>query len=422
MGKTQRHVKNLLLAFSLLALTAVSRAQDPAALALPASSAKSPTAPLPIGTVAPDFTAMDASGKDVKLSDFNGKVVVLDFWATWCGPCLASFPHTQEVAAKYKDLGVVVLASGTSDTNARFKDWISKNQSKYPDMRFVFDSHHENGSAAYGDRVSSHVYGVRGIPTRFVIGKDGIVQAVIVGYEPGDLRLEACLARVGVPVDAVTLASANQFEKEAAEKEAKALEEFAKSAPERAKAAEEAKKPMHTEFGSLKAGDAMPQFTVTGADGKALSLSDCAGKTVILSFSFIPTEARMKAAVATMARLSAIAARYKNQGVLVLNIFTQTPRDDFDHWVAGHKGQFAFVDAHDPVGRPAAGSGVKSLIILLSGVKMVRLPAALVVNAQGKFVGYAYGDNATGDGLAMLLQRSGVKLAPDDLPKTEAAN
>jgi peroxiredoxin len=179
---------------------------------------------------------------------------------------------------------------------------------------------------------------------------------------------------------------------------------------------------MHTEFGSLKAGDAMPQFTVTGADGKAFSLADCAGKTVILSFSFVPTEARMKAAVAAMTRLSAIAARYKDQGVLALNIFTATPRDEFDRWVAGHKEQFAFLSAHDPVGQPAAGASVKSLIISLSGAKMVRLPAALIINAEGKFVGYAYGDNATGDGLAMLLQRSGVKLAPDDLPKTAAAD
>jgi thiol-disulfide isomerase/thioredoxin len=70
--------------------------------------------------------------KEVHLADFKGKVVVLDFWATWCGPCISSFPHTQKLAAKYKDQDVVVLASGTSDTIAAFKKWIPANQTGMP--------------------------------------------------------------------------------------------------------------------------------------------------------------------------------------------------------------------------------------------------------------------------------------------------
>ena len=62
------------------------------------------------GTTAPDFTVQDKDGKPVKLSDYAGKVVVLDFWATWCGPCMSSMPHTNQVAKKFADQGVVVLA------------------------------------------------------------------------------------------------------------------------------------------------------------------------------------------------------------------------------------------------------------------------------------------------------------------------
>jgi hypothetical protein len=57
-------------------------------------------ATLAAGAIAPDFVMRDIDGKEVRLSDFKGKVVILDFWATWCGPCIASMPHTNELAAR----------------------------------------------------------------------------------------------------------------------------------------------------------------------------------------------------------------------------------------------------------------------------------------------------------------------------------
>ena len=258
---------------------------------------------------------------------------------------------------------------------------------------------------------------MQGIPTQFVIGADGVIKAVAVGNEPGDMRLEAGLANAGVAVDTATLARANQFERELAEKEAKAAAELAKAAPELAKAAEEAKKPMHTEFGSLKAGDTMPPFTVAGADGKAVSLSDFKGKTLVLGFWMVPSEARAKASAAAMSRLSDLAVKYRDQGVAVLNVCTAAPKEKFDEWVVSNRNKYAFVTAYDPVGAPTKDSPVRSLVIALSGAKRVTLPLAVMVNANGKFAGYAYGPQVEGDGLAMLLQRAGVKLAADDLPK-----
>jgi thiol-disulfide isomerase/thioredoxin len=149
-----------------------------------------------VGAQAPDFTTKDLGGAEHKLSDYKGKVVVLDFWATWCGPCMAAMPHTQEVAAKYKDQGVVVLGSCTSDTRAKFESWVKANAEKYPDIVWSHDAAERTPA-----RASHQLYGVRGIPTQFIIDRDGKVVDIVVGYMKGEAILDAALAKAGVKVD-----------------------------------------------------------------------------------------------------------------------------------------------------------------------------------------------------------------------------
>ncbi len=131
---------------------------------------------LAAGAQAPDFTVQDKAGSPVKLSDYKGKVVVLDFWATWCGPCQRSLPHTNEVAKQFADKGVVVLAVNVWDKKDAFDDWLPKHP-EYDAVTFVLDPTQEHGKD-----VASLLYHVSGIPTQYVIGKDGKVFQSFVGY------------------------------------------------------------------------------------------------------------------------------------------------------------------------------------------------------------------------------------------------
>lgn len=187
-------------------------------------AANAPAAPkqplLAAGIAAPNFLSVDAAGKDVHLADYAGKIVVLDFWATWCGPCQQSLPHTQAMARELKNQDVVVLAVCTSDKREAFEKWVASNREKYSDLVFTCDPN-EKGSATFGERASSALYHVSGIPTKFVIGRDGKVVASLVGYEDGDARTEAVLAKAGVKIDAAVVEKGNaQLAKD--EEEAKA--------------------------------------------------------------------------------------------------------------------------------------------------------------------------------------------------------
>lgn len=121
-----------------------------------------------------DFALKSLDGKTIKLSGLRGKVVVLDFWATWCGPCVASFPALQKIYDKYKDNpNVMILAVNTwenvkgSEREDLVKKFIEKNKYTFP---VLFD---ENFVEKYG---------VEGIPTKFIIDQKGRIQFKDVGF------------------------------------------------------------------------------------------------------------------------------------------------------------------------------------------------------------------------------------------------
>jgi thiol-disulfide isomerase/thioredoxin len=145
---------------------------------VPAPEAQPTTTALQPGVRAPNFSVITPTGQHVKLSDYTGKVVVMDLWATWCGPCQMSLPHTDKIAQRYLSKGVVFLPVCVWDTKDSFTKWLPDHKSMK--MRFLFDTGSQSTSFA------TTRYKVDGIPTQFVIGRNGEIAATLVGYDSDD--------------------------------------------------------------------------------------------------------------------------------------------------------------------------------------------------------------------------------------------
>jgi peroxiredoxin len=127
------------------------------------------------GKVAPDFSLPTLGGGSVTLSEQRGKVVVLDFWATWCAPCRDALPQLQAISDEMSDQPVVVWAMNMDDGKRREQQvsaFTRRHGITLPQI------------VVEGDAVPSS-YAVMGIPTTVVIRPDGVVHRVFSGYAPG---------------------------------------------------------------------------------------------------------------------------------------------------------------------------------------------------------------------------------------------
>lgn len=123
--------------------------------------------------VAPDFSWKDEKGTLVKLSDLKGYVVILDFWATWCGPCKDTIPHIEAIYEEFQGTNLIVLGIDTFEraTQEEVQQFVQKNG-----MKYLIVQDKDNKVAAK--------YGVTGIPRIFVINKEGRISKTIIGYDP----------------------------------------------------------------------------------------------------------------------------------------------------------------------------------------------------------------------------------------------
>lgn len=122
-----------------------------------------------VGQVLPDFSsAVDLDGTPISLADYRGKVVLLDFWAVWCGPCLGEIPRIKAVYEKYHDKGFDVIGVSLDEDAAVLREFIKEQEIPW---RQIFD----------GQKWAGHLvqqYGVRGIPAPFLIDREGKVISV----------------------------------------------------------------------------------------------------------------------------------------------------------------------------------------------------------------------------------------------------
>lgn len=151
------------------------------------------------GKPAPDLINKNPEGKEIKLSDLKGKVVLVDFWATWCGPCVASLPHIQELYNKYHDKGFEVFCVADNDSSEdEWKNFIAGSkvgmQNYHHILRGLKMLTTENGEFAGFDSSNdqSDKYAVHYLPTKYLIAADG----TIIGKIENDEQLDSTLAEI----------------------------------------------------------------------------------------------------------------------------------------------------------------------------------------------------------------------------------
>jgi thiol-disulfide isomerase/thioredoxin len=152
---------------------------------------------LSLARMAPAFTVTALDGARFNLDEMNGRVVLIDFWATWCGPCNRELPHMKKIAKEFAGEPLVIISVSWDSDEAKWKDFIAKNEMTWVQYR---DADHR----------LSNTFGINAIPHYFTIDSDGVLTAEMLGEGSdveGKLRKLIARAKATHPVSTPTVAS-----------------------------------------------------------------------------------------------------------------------------------------------------------------------------------------------------------------------
>ena len=124
------------------------------------------------GQLAPDFSLKSSTGENLRLSEFRGDVVMINFWATWCGPCRQEMPLLDELYSRYQRVGFNLLGVNIDDDSGRAMDMIEELGVNFP---VLFDARKE----------VSKLYEVEAMPVTVIVDRTGTVRYIHHGYKPG---------------------------------------------------------------------------------------------------------------------------------------------------------------------------------------------------------------------------------------------
>ncbi len=124
------------------------------------------------GQTAPDFVLKSATGENLRLSEYRGDVVMINFWATWCGPCRQEMPLLDELYGRYQRVGFNLLGVNIDDDSRRAMAMVNELGIKFP---VLFDE----------DKKVSKLYEVEAMPLTLLLDREGTVRHIHHGYQPG---------------------------------------------------------------------------------------------------------------------------------------------------------------------------------------------------------------------------------------------
>ena len=147
--------------------------------------------------MAPPFSIKTIDNREVSLDDLAGKVVLIDFWATWCGPCREALPHVRAISKKFAGQPLVVMSISLDTDDGKWRDFVTKNEMTWTQSR-------DNG---FDGKVAT-MFGVHAIPATFTIDADGVLQ----DQHVGDADIEGKLKKLVARAQALQAPPVNQAE------------------------------------------------------------------------------------------------------------------------------------------------------------------------------------------------------------------